>query len=210
MQHDDRDTWDNDYSKRGHVWGGAVHPLPILPATARVLELGCGNGKTLSGMLQCGWDVVATDFSLAAATLSRKAVSPDSSCDVVLSDARVSPFQSGSFDAVFVYHLLGHLTGDDRMVCTGEIERVLSRHGRIFFCEFSERDFRFGKGVEMELGTFVRGNGIRTHYFTVDEVRNLFAVCDEESVRDRSWTMRIRGKEFIRSEIQAVFVKRDP
>ena len=209
MQHWDRDTWDKDYSARGHVWGGSVHVLPTLPASARVLELGCGNGKTLAGMLQRGWDVIATDFSLPAAVLSRKAVPDTASCEVVLSDARVLPFRSGSFEDVFVYHVLGHLTAADQVVCAREIGRVLRSRGRIFFCAFSEKDFRFGNGIMTEPGTFMRGNGIRTHYFTLDEVRTLFSPCDEESVDTRSWSMRVRGKDYIRSEIQAVFVKRD-
>ena len=37
-------------SHGGPLWGGAVHSLPALPDHARVLELGCGNGKTLSAM----------------------------------------------------------------------------------------------------------------------------------------------------------------
>ncbi len=209
MQHGDRDTWDKDYSARGHVWGGSVHALPSLPASARVLELGCGNGKTLAGMLQRGWDVVATDFSLPAAVLSRNAVPGTASCEVVLSDVRFSPFRSGSFDAVFVYHVLGHLTAADRIMCAREIGRVLRSRGRIFFCAFSEKDFRFGKGTLTEPGTFVRGNGIRTHYFTTDEVLDLFAPYDQESVDTRSWPLRVRGKDYIRSEIQAVFVKRE-
>ncbi|WP_321507909.1 class I SAM-dependent methyltransferase [uncultured Methanoregula sp.] len=208
MHHADRDTWDKDYSKRGNLWSGAVHALPVLPAFSRVLELGCGNGKTLAGMIPCGWDVVATDFSLAAVSLSRKAVRGDSSCTVVLSDARFSPFCSESFDAIFAWHILGHLTKLDRILSVFEITRILRPGGYIFFSEFSEEDFRFGKGAQIEPGTFIRGNGIRTHYFTMDEVRDLFTCFDEESLGDRAWTMRIRGNDFVRSEIKAVFAKR--
>jgi len=209
MHCNDRDWWEADYAKRGRVWGGAVHDLPTLPSSTRVLELGCGNGKTLVGMLPCGWDVVATDFSLNAATLCRNAIPTGSACQVVLSDARLSPFRRGSFDAVFAYHILGHQIGEDRSLCAREIERVLRPSGRLFFCDFSDRDFRFGNGKETGPGTFVRGNGIRTHYFSPGEVRDLFPLLHEESLGNRTWAMRIRGNDYTRCEIRAVFVKRD-
>jgi len=205
----DQDRWEADYAKRGRVWGGAVHGLPLLPPFSRVLEIGCGNGKTLAGLLSSGQDVIATDFSKRAVSLCRNTVPAGSACQVILSDARKSPFRPGSFDAVFVYHLLGHQTGMDRVTCAREIWRVLRPSGRLFFCDFSTGDFRFGNGSETEPGTFVRGNGIRTHYFSDREVRDLFAGFMEESFGNLTWTMRIRGKDYSRSEIRAVFIKRD-
>jgi len=207
MHCNDRDRWDADYAKRGRVWGGAACDLPDLPRSARVLELGCGNGKTLAGLLPCGWDIVATDFSGNAATLCRCAVPEGSACAVIISDARASPFRAGSFDAVFAHHILGHQTAEDRITCAREIGRVLRPYGRLFFCDFSDRDFRFGSGTWTEPGTFVRGTGIRTHYFSPVEVRNLFLDLTEESLGSHTWAMRIRGKDYTRSEIRAVFVK---
>ncbi|MFA4876225.1 MAG: class I SAM-dependent methyltransferase [Methanoregula sp.] len=207
--HTDRENWDRDYSARGHVWGGSVHALPPLPQKTRVLELGCGNGKTLAGMLQCGWRVVATDFSHAATCLTKKTIPGSSSCEVVVSDVRFLPFCSRSFDAVFAWHILGHLPKKDRISSVHEITRLLGPGGYLFFSEFSQNDFRFGNGTLTEQNTFMRGNGIRTHYFTDDEVRDIFCNFEEKSVSTRTWTMRIRGKDLVRSEIQAVFVTRD-
>jgi len=206
----DRDAWEKDYSTRGPVWSGAAPDLPFLPVSSRVLELGCGNGKTLAGMLNKGWEVTATDFSCNAISLCRQVLPADSSCELLLSEAGTLPFRPGSFDAVFAYHILGHLTSDDRNFAPPEIERILSPNGRLFFCEFSKEDFRFGKGTETQPGTFVRGNGIRTHYFTEEEVRNLFPQSSMESLDTRTWTMRIRGRDYTRSEIFAVFKKQNP
>ena len=55
-------AWDKDYASRGRLWGGAVMDLPHLPEGSAVLELGCGDGKTLSGM-PGGWKIVALDIS---------------------------------------------------------------------------------------------------------------------------------------------------
>lgn len=205
----DGKIWEKEYSVRGSLWGGAIHTLPALPVSSRVLELGCGNGKTLGGMLRKGWDVVATDFSPAAVKLSRKIASPGFSCEIVLSDAGHIPFRPGSFDCVFAWHLLGHMSADDRRHCTGEIARVLRPQGRLFFSEFSEKDFRFGNGQEIEPGTFLRGTGVRTHYFSENEVRNFFSSFGIESIAEPAWTLRVRGINHVRSEIQAVFFKKD-
>ncbi|MFA4861186.1 class I SAM-dependent methyltransferase [Methanoregula sp.] len=210
MHNRDKEAWEKDYSARGPVWSGAVPGLPFLPVSSRVLELGCGNGKTLAGMLNKGWEVTATDFSRNAVSLCRQVLPCGSSCELTLSDARRLPFRTGSFDCVFAYHVLGHLAADDRVFVADGIERILCPGGSLFFCEFSKEDFRFGKGTETGPGTFVRGNGISTHYFTEEEVRNLFLQFDTESLDKKTWTMRIRGRDYTRSEIYAVFKKQNP
>jgi hypothetical protein len=40
----------------------------------------------------------------------------------------------------------------------------------MFIRVFSIKDFRYGKGKEIEENSFVRGNGIITHYFKDDEL----------------------------------------
>ncbi len=51
------EAWDSDYRTRGHLWGGNPASLPALPDNSRVLELGCGNGKNLPGMMEKGWNI---------------------------------------------------------------------------------------------------------------------------------------------------------
>jgi SAM-dependent methyltransferase len=128
---------------------------------------------------------------------------------LVLSDARALPFCPGSFDAVFACHLLSHLSGGDRRICARELSRVLAAGGRLFFCDFSRGDFRYGTGTPTEPDTFVRGNGIRTHYFTPGEAEDLFSGLEPAGLSVRSWTLRIRGVEHCRSEIWGEFVRRD-
>ena len=70
----DSGPWEEDYNRRGMLWGGVTHDLPDLPLRSRVLELGCGNGKTLCAMIQRGWDVTAIDFASRAVALSREVV----------------------------------------------------------------------------------------------------------------------------------------
>jgi len=198
-------AWENDYKSRGRLWGSATKDLPELPPGSRVLELGCGDGKTLSAM-PTDWRVAALDISPAALRLCHPSL--DSRIAFLLADARSLPFRSESFDAVFAFHMTGHLPFSGREALATEAARVLRRGGRLFFREFGSDDMRAGKGEEVESRTFRRGGGILTHYFTESEVADLFCELEVCSVRTHCWKMRVEGKGLMRSLVEAVLVKR--
>ena len=64
--------WDRDYRQRGRLYGGGVR-LPPLPDGARVLEIGCGDGRTLTALDGRPCTVVGLDRSSAALALCRPA-----------------------------------------------------------------------------------------------------------------------------------------
>jgi SAM-dependent methyltransferase len=203
----DSGAWDEDYSCRGMIWGGVTNDLPALPLRSRVLELGCGNGKTLFAMIQRKWDVTAIDFSSRAVALSRKVVGVSSHGHVMVADARCPPFKNDSFDAVFAMHVIGHMHEPDREQISSTIPQILKPGGILFFSDFSPDDFRFGKGDETETATFRRGPGIITHYFTQEEVSDLFSKLTMVSISIHQWPMRVLGNTLVRSEIQATFTR---
>jgi len=206
----DRLAWDEAYRRRRQLWGGNVSTLPDLPPAARVLELGCGNGKTFGALVLRGWDAVALDHAASAVTAARDLTPSTSGGHYVVADARAVPFRGGSFDAVFAWHILSHLTGPDREAGVREIVRLLIPGGRVFFSGFSRADFRYGSGSSVEEGTFCRGNSLCTHYFSEDEVRSLFGALSCTGLYDHRWFLRIRGREYPRSEIRAEFLKDAP
>ncbi len=201
-----KSAWDEDYRRRGDLWGGAPPPLPDLPAGAAVLELGCGNGKTLATLTRQPWSVTAVDISPRAVSLARRRPGT-AAANLVVADAACLPFRGEVFDAVFLVHVAGHLPETGRRNVASAVCRVLRPGGAAFFRAFSVEDMRAGKGVETEAQTFSRGNGIITHYFTETEVEELFAPLAPVSVRTRRWQMRIRGGDLPRAEIEAVFRK---
>jgi len=205
-EHHDRLAWENDYSKRGRLWGGAVTDLPDLPAGSNVLELGCGSGKTMSAMIRNGWQVTGVDFSAPACVMCRQAVGLEAN-DVAVADARELPFRDQVFDAVFAAHVLGHLSAGGRIQIVSEISRVLKKSGLLFFRAFSTGDFRFGTGTEIEPGTYMRGTGIQTHYFGKEEVDYLLSELVPVSRETHRWIMRVRGQDYNREEIIAVFTR---
>ncbi len=199
-------AWDDDYRRRGNLWGGAPVALPDIPAGAAVLELGCGNGKTLTALALDSTFVAAIDISPRAVALARRRPDMTGVCFAV-ADARALPFCPETFDAVFLVHVAGHLPGAGRRALAAEVCRVLVPGGRAFFRGFSVEDMRAGKGTETEQGTVRRNNGIITHYFTEGEVRDLFTPLVTIRVQTHRWHMRVRGRDLLRAEVEAVFEK---
>ncbi|MCK9566770.1 MAG: class I SAM-dependent methyltransferase [Methanothrix sp.] len=196
-------AWDKDYASRGRLWGGGVKNLPVLPEGSSVLELGCGDGKTLSA-LPVDWKIVALDISQEALLLARRL---RDDVNLVLADAGRLPLREKSFDAIFAFHVTGHLLATDRSALAREAARVLVPGGRLFFRDFCELDMRSGQGEEVEPGTFRRGSGILTHYFSESEVKELFCDLPITSICMHCWNMRVKGEDLVRAEVEAVFIK---
>ncbi|MDD1695717.1 MAG: class I SAM-dependent methyltransferase [Methanoregula sp.] len=201
------DAWENEYTRKGKLWSGVIHDLPEMPAGSQVLDLGCGNGKTLPVMINRRWNVTALDISGKAVTFSRNVSQGPSPAEVMVADARNIPFKSSKFDAVFAIHMIGHVHETDRELIAREVSRILKKGGILFFCDFSTYDVRFGNGKETEPSTFLRGTEIITHYFTRQEVIDLFPGLNCGSVTLHQWLMRVRGKHLERSEVIGVFYR---
>jgi len=201
------DPWDDEYQRRGRLWGGSGSCFHRLPTSSRVLELGCGNGKTTSSLVQADCRVTAIDSSPHAASLCRNTCTDPDQVGILIADSRKTPFRDESFDAIIVSHITGHLFLFGRRQLAGEVQRLLIHGGTIYFRDFSAEDFRYGHGEETEPGTFTRKNGIATHYFTDDEVLTLFSGLAAQSFEQHRWEMRVRGLVFPRAEIVAEFKK---
>jgi ubiquinone/menaquinone biosynthesis C-methylase UbiE len=200
-------AWDRDYSARGNLFGGTPSRLPNLAAGTLVLELGCGNGKSLHAMETKGWSVVAVDYASRALRMCRERFCSAPDFRLVRADARNLPFRDNTFDVSFATHIAGHLLAEERIALAEEITRVTKPGGALYFRDFGTGDFRCGKGTLIEDRTFRRGSGSITHYFSDEEVRDLFSGFRRISVSRECWSMRVRGRDYRREEVTGIFEK---
>ncbi|MEM3399730.1 MAG: class I SAM-dependent methyltransferase [Candidatus Micrarchaeia archaeon] len=204
-------SWNREYSQKGSLWHGPAHLDFEIPQGARVLELGCGNGKTLSALLKADCRITAIDASMRAVEMCKKLAHENGRDDVCLlvADTCSLPFPPETFDAVLASHVLEHLLEEDRKIAVSEIKRVLKKRGRVFVKVFSTADMRFGKGKEIEKNTFLRGpNRLAYHYFTEDELRTLFSDFTEISMRHIQFDKKYGDSVFVRHKILGVWEKR--
>jgi SAM-dependent methyltransferase len=196
--------WDGEYSTKGALWKGAPRHSIDLRTGSVVLEVGCGSGKTISGM--SGVRAIGIDISSVALDMCRARYSGEGQ-GYAIADAGMLPFRDGCFDVVVSFHVLEHLYRKERESSAREMLRVLRPGGEVRFKAFSRADMRFGKGEEVEPGTFIRGAGVLTHYFSGEEVRALFTGATETSFEEIRIEKMIMGQDALRSRLSFVFRK---
>lgn len=203
---DERNSWDEQYRKKGEMWRGSAQLPFILTPGEKVLELGCGNGKTAAALLEKDVHVIGLDQSAPALVRCNLSV-PSLSGRLVQGDLRGLPFREGCFDVIVCIHVLEHLSEEGRRTAIEEMIRLLRPGGRLLFQSFSVSDMRFGKGEELEERTFRRGDGISYHYFNDNEVETMFDAFTKVEMGHRSISKSYHGQDLVRDVIQAEFVK---
>ena len=212
-----RDAWNRDYSVRGRRWAGLSERLPPVSGSDRVLEIGCGDGKTLVALAGTGRsppgndgegpEIVGLDFSMAALRLCSHAAGGYANITLVCADGSSLPFADSSFDTVLLIHVLGHALYPSRVLICQEAGRVVRTKGLIIIRVFSANDFRAGKGEEIEERTYLRGDGTFTHYFHKDEISSFNPLLSVLSIETCSWNLKIRGTTYPREEFHAILRK---
>ncbi|MEM0130251.1 MAG: methyltransferase domain-containing protein [Thermoplasmatales archaeon] len=191
-------AWNREYRMRGKLWRGEQRDRGSIEQYLQgnlILDDGSGDGKSTPR----SWGVVSLDFSLHALLLNPSDMK-------ILGEMSRLPFKDSSFSSVLFIHSLDHLLVSERASALDEARRVLVPEGFTIVRVFSRRDFRFGKGREVEDGTFLRGNGVLTHYFTEGEIvspRGMKEVKREEI----NYYINIHGRAYLRQEYIIIFKK---
>jgi ubiquinone/menaquinone biosynthesis C-methylase UbiE len=115
-----------------------------LPANARILELGCGNGilwKSIVNRIPAGWNITVSDLSSGMLDAAWRTLVPTGRAfKFEEMDAQSIPYADGTFDAVIANHMLYHVP--DRKKAIQEIVRVLKPSGRLFATTVGENHMR--------------------------------------------------------------------
>jgi ubiquinone/menaquinone biosynthesis C-methylase UbiE len=144
----------------------------------RVLDLGCGAGRHLVYLAKEDFEVYGIDSSKEALEISRRRLEEAGlSAELVQADMTQIPYPNSFFEAVIAIAVLYHNTLDAMRRAVGEIHRVLKPKGLALLEFKSKRSFRYGKGQEIELDTFIAESGedfgIPHHYSNRKEVEEL-------------------------------------
>lgn len=199
-------AWNARYRSKGRLWAGAPHHLPPLGKDQRILELGCGDGKTLRAVAPFVCQAIGVDFSVEALS-TLQSISSGNAGFFVLSDVCQLPFRDRVFDGAFAYHVLSHLSPDRMRLLAAEAERVLTNQGKLFVRVFSVDDMRAPQGNPRSFLVKKESEGILTWYFSKPELLQIFGNMQALNVSIHTWQVRIRGQYQSRSEITAVFQK---
>ncbi len=179
------ELWDSLYSKKALTWrGNTVIPVPN---TGKALDLGCGNGKTVSTLIDDGYEVTGVDFSSVAIEQCRDRFKGST---FVTASVCNLPFDDSSFDYVTAVHVFEHLDDRDLASAVGEIKRVLRTGGYVFVRSFTEKDMR-SEGR--------KGSDIFYRFYDTHVLEDAFSDFDIESLQTREERTRFGA---IRSRVE--------
>ncbi|MDH7508056.1 MAG: class I SAM-dependent methyltransferase [Methanomassiliicoccales archaeon] len=204
MQSEQSRYWDEFYRKTKRAWKGLTE-LPVrLRGNERILELGCGDGKTLSALEYSGNCLVGVDFSSEALKICRKRFHMNERTDFLRAEASFLPFRNRSFDVVIAFHIFEHLRSNERSIVMSEVKRVLVPNGILLLRVFSTEDMRFGTGEGLDDSTFVKGTGVTVHYFDEGEILELLEGMEIRKMSKVEKEKAYGGRRVKRSYIEVV------
>jgi SAM-dependent methyltransferase len=100
----------------------------LLPAGARVVDVGCGPGTDAAWFAACGHEVLGVDLSLSMARLAVAALGRPR---LSLGDLRALPLRDGCVDAVWSSAALLHVPDADTGRVLAGVRRVLRPGGAV-------------------------------------------------------------------------------
>lgn len=156
----------------------------------RIWDLCCGAGRHTRALAAMGHDVYASDNAPAGLDLTRALLEKHKlAAHVTLADMTVCPWADVRFHGAFCWDALHHnrLAAIAKAVATVR-ERLLP--GGLFMATIiSTKSVSFGRGQELEPGTFVRDDGhesgVPHHFFDEGAIRALFASWEIVILVDR-------------------------
>lgn len=116
------------------------HPLRVewlassLDTRARLLDYGCGYGRTLRELVQAGYhNSIGVDFSAAMLKRCRQELPQ---ANLIRNDGRTLPFGNNSLDAVLLFATLTCIPQDEtQRALLAEVERVLHPGGLLYLSD---------------------------------------------------------------------------
>ena len=138
-------------ASRAEPWPEVLSFAASLPAEARIVDVGCGNGRHARSLAAAGHRIVAVDFARNLLVIGRRGSRGRTWGDRILwiqGDAATLPVRGASMDAALCVAVLHHLpSAEERVRTLREIRRVLVSDGRVFVSVWAMDQPRFQKAV---------------------------------------------------------------
>lgn len=157
-----------------------------------LFEVGCGVGNTIFPLLSENTNlfVYACDFSPRAVTFVKEDNAFDTTqcnvfqCDITKDDiTKHVPLQS--IDVATLFFVMSALEPSTVGSALSSIHKVMKPNGIVLFRDYGLNDhamIRFKPGHKLSERFYVRQDGTRAYYFSVDETRKLFECSGYEVV----------------------------
>ncbi len=204
MKKTQRMFWNEYYRQHKNIWRKVNYFEENFEGKS-VLELGCGNGKSLAGILEKKpARLVGLDFSEIALRVAKERF--PTGIELVHGECQELPFKKEEFDYIIANHVIGAMKEQEREKSISEIKRVLKNGGKLILSDFALGDLR-EKGELVEPNTYQKKNGVIQHFFTKKEVEQLMKGFTHIKVEVKSSYLCLNKQKVLRSEIFASAVK---
>jgi ubiquinone/menaquinone biosynthesis C-methylase UbiE len=189
-----QDVWDAEYRRKGVLWRGETE-LPK-GLQGRVLELGCGDGKSMAAAKEL--DVIGVDISREGLRLCAARLG---GCGPLLqADATCLPFTDGAFDAVLAFHILENLNDAEVRALALEVAHVLHPDGILWVRCFHPDDMR-----SPTQGGKEERSGISYRYRDEGALRALLRPLQPITLERRELRKRYHGRDLRRVVLHGQF-----
>lgn len=152
------------------------YPIPEIPipvGSGLLLDVGCNWGRWSIAAARKGYCVVGIDPSLGAVLAAKRAATRlGVDAQFICADARFLPFESETFDGVYSYSVLQHLSREDVSIVVLEISRVLKPSGY----SLVQMAHKIGlRSLYHQLRRFREAKGFEVRYWSLGQLRRVFS-----------------------------------
>jgi SAM-dependent methyltransferase len=161
----------------------------------RILDCGAGGQRPPIGLFaEHGFETFGIDLSESQITVAKEFCrSRELTVNLSVGDMRDLPFDDNSFDLVYEFYSMVHLTKKDTLKTIQEMKRVVKEGGHLFF-GFASTDSWPITGEEQEKGEFwlfEHGDDAVHSFFDDDEIEDylegLEILRTDSRTRGESW-----------------------
>jgi cyclopropane fatty-acyl-phospholipid synthase-like methyltransferase len=191
-------AWDEIFAREGRVFLEPHQDMPKIVQMLRhrggstVLDLGSGTGRHVVYLAKNGFSVFGLDNSSAGVEATRQLLADeDLEADLRLQSMTDRlPYEDAFFDAIVSVQVIHHADMVTIRRIVDEISRVLKKGGFLFVTV--PKLMNQGETFEqLEPNTFVPldgpEKGLPHHYFTPDELREVFGGYDVIDIHLDAW-----------------------